>query len=183
MSRQGYLQSPIPASPSFQQSLQAKYSPAPHSRPTYFQDRMSMVRDSPDSPASSGFARSPVYNGSPNILPLSPSLGRRGNDAVRRSRIVNSKTSDYGDSEDGWMVVRPQNITHTILSSVASMGPSNESPFPGPIERSRHSTDVTDGQAKAELRSPKWNEGDFPPLMSPTNNSYGLPTETSKIEE
>lgn len=167
MFRQGYLQSPTPASPYFHQTLQAKGSPAPHPRPMYFQDRVSMSRDSSGSPTSPAFARSPMFSGSPNILPLSPSLGRRGNDAVRRSRITSSKTSDYGDSEDGWMVVRPQNITHTILSSVAGTSPTAQSSFLFPRERPRHSTD---GKANADLRSPKWNDGDFPPLMSPKNS-------------
>ena len=162
MSRQGYLQPPSPVSPAFS----TKMSPALRGRPFLMLDRASFARGSPDSPASPTCIRSPMYAGSPNILPLSPSIGRRGNDAMHCSRIVSSRESETGDSEDGWMVVRQQNITQTILASVAGQTP-HHSIIPGESEKTVNVPHSVEKTETTESSGPAWNETDFPALKSP----------------
>ena len=174
MSRQGYFQPPSPVSPAFS----TKMSPALRGRPFLMLDRASFARGSPDSPASPTCIRSPMYAGSPNILPLGPSIGRRGNDAMHCSRIVSSRASETGDSEDGWMVVRQQNITQTILASVA--GASNPT-ISGSSEKPVNVPHAVEKTEMAGSRGPAWNETDFPPLKSPAMEFLNTSSQEAKI--
>lgn len=56
------------------------------------------------------------------------------------------------ESDDGWTVVRPQNITRAIMSSLSgTRGGTDGSPV------------VAD---EGEVNGPEWGEGDFPPLKT-----------------
>ena len=69
------------------------------------------------------------------------------------------------DAEEGWTVVRPQNITRTIMSSFSG-GPGNS-----PVE-------IEENLKEGLSKSPEWSDRDFPPLK----NVHGATDEKEKLE-
>lgn len=134
-------------------------SPVAHSRPLLL-DRFAAN----DSLRGMDGLSSPVFTRTPgglhvprDVLPSSPTVrGRRGKDLVHPGPLTGNGDAD---TEEGWTVVRQQNITRTILSSITGVVVGQSDAPDAAAEISEET-----GEGKVLTRSPNWSDRDFPPL-------------------
>lgn len=142
--RAGFLRTPTSPRHFVSYSPREAASPVPRGRPFLLLDCASendggfRSTESPASASASAFTHSPnsrfPQEGSTRVVP--PRTGHK-NESTQRI---------YEEEDEGWTVVRPQNITRVVMSSL--IGDTLENP-------------VAAEQCK---EAPEWNEGDFPPL-------------------